>query len=214
MEGKSSIPGQLYALGYDLLMEGIPETLFLGPRRRKLIAPVRGLVLEVGAGTGISLRYYSPDATVVATDVDLASLTRLKDKARRVRARVLVAAADAARLPFPDRTFDALVCNLALCTIPDPRKALEEVRRVLKPGAPAHLLEHVRAESPTRARLQDLLAPLWAKLAGGCRLNQDTERLIREAGLVVRRVERKGGLLLPMKLIWASNSVSNPASNA
>ncbi|HEX8218371.1 MAG TPA: class I SAM-dependent methyltransferase [Chloroflexia bacterium] len=190
---------------YDLALQGPPEMFFIGPRRRKLIAPLRGLVLEIGAGTGLSLRYYSAGARVVATEFDPVSLPRLSARATAARVGVVVAAADAMRLPFPDATFDALVCNLALCTIPDPHTALAEARRVLKPGAPARFLEHVRAGNRVQAKVQDALAPIWSHLAGGCRLNQDTERVIREAGLQIERVERRRGLLLPMKLVWARN---------
>lgn len=191
------------AFGYDLIIQGPPETIFLGPMRRKLITPMKGLVLDVGAGTGLSLRYYAPGTRVVATDVHEASLARLKNKARSSpAARVLVTASSAEHLPFPDNTFDGLVCNLALCTIPDPRAALAEIRRVLKPGSPARFLEHVRADGGWESGMQDLLAPTWAMLAGGCRLNQDTEKLIRAAGLRVMHVEKRSGLLLPVKLIW------------
>ena len=94
---------------YDLALQGPPEMFFIGPRRRKLIAPLRGLVLEIGAGTGLSLRYYSEGARVVATEFDPASLPRLSARARSARVGVLFAAADAMRLPFRDATFDALV---------------------------------------------------------------------------------------------------------
>lgn len=202
--GRRRNAGAWYALAYDLLLQGPPEALFIGPRRRKLIAPLKGLILEIGAGTGLSLRYYSPSARVVATELDEASLSRLRDKARRADARVLVAAADAMQLPFPDGMFDGLVCNLALCTIPDPAMSLAEACRVLKPGAPVRFLEHVRADRAWQARMQDLLAPAWSRFADGCRLNQDTEEIIRAAGLRVAGVERKAGLLLPMKMIYAS----------
>jgi ubiquinone/menaquinone biosynthesis C-methylase UbiE len=178
---------------------------FIGPRRRKLIAFLDGLVLEIGVGTGLSLRYYSHAARVVATELDTANLPRLSSKANLARASVFVAAADAMLLPFPDATFDALVCNLALCTIPNPHAALAEARRVLKPGAPVRFLEHVRAGNRVQAKVQDALAPVWSGLAGGCRLNQDTEGIIRQAGLEIERVEQRRGLLLPMKLMWARN---------
>lgn len=192
------------ALLYDLVMQGPPEALFIGPRRRKLIAPIKGLVLEIGTGTGLSLRYYSRDARVVATEPEMASVERLVLKAAKSEAAVTVVAADAMRLPFADGTFDGLVCNLALCTIPDPSLALAEACRVLKPGAPVRFLEHVRAEAHWQGRMQDFLAPAWSKIADGCRLNQETEQIVRAAGLRVERIERKGGLLLPMRLIWAT----------
>ena len=193
---------------YDLALQGIPEMVFLGPRRRKLVAPLTGLILEVGAGTGFALKHYSTHAHLVATEPDIANLERLAMRAREATATVVVACADAMNLPFPNATFDGLVCQLALCTIPDPQAALREAQRVLKPNAPARFLEHVRAGGPARAKLQDLIAPAWKRLAGGCRLNQETVRLIRESGLRVERVEGKAGLLLPMKLVWACNGES------
>ena len=114
------------------------------------------------------------------------------------------------QLPFEDGVFDGLVCNLALCTIPDPAQALREVERVLKPGAPARFLEHVRSEGRLVGRAQDALAPMWARMADGCRLNQDTEAIIRRSGLRVEQVEVRGGLILPMKLIWAANGGLEP----
>ncbi|MEO8285869.1 MAG: class I SAM-dependent methyltransferase [Chloroflexota bacterium] len=193
------------AFAYDVAMQGAPGMIFVGPHRRQLIEPLTGLVLEIGAGTGLSLRYYSPGVRLVATELDLASVTRMQGKAAKARARVAVVAADAMSLPFADATFDGLVCNLALCTIPDPARALSEAKRVLKPGAPLRFLEHVRASGPFKSQVQDFVAPAWSRFAGGCRLNQDTERIIRDAGLRVDRVESRGGLLLPMKLLWASN---------
>jgi ubiquinone/menaquinone biosynthesis C-methylase UbiE len=205
MSNEPSTRRYISAFMYDLALQGPVETLVLGPRRRRLIAPLNGLILEIGAGTGLSLHYYSASSRVIATEPDTANLLRLQKKARHAHARITSIAASAMSLPFADGTFDGLVCNLALCTIPDPAIALMEVRRVLKPGSPARFLEHVRSGNPVSARAQDALAPLWAKIADGCRLNQDTERIIREAGLRIEKVEKRRGLLLPMKLIWAVN---------
>ncbi|HEX9988313.1 MAG TPA: methyltransferase domain-containing protein [Chloroflexia bacterium] len=205
MSNELSTRRYISAFMYDLALQGPVEMLVLGSRRRKLIARLNGLILEIGAGTGLSLRYYAASSKVIATEPDLASILRLRDKARHAHTRITPIAASAMSLPFADATFDGLVCNLALCTIPDPALALAEARRVLKPGSPARFLEHVRSTNPVSARAQDVLAPLWAKVADGCRLNQDTERIIREAGLRVEWVEKRRGFLLPMKLIWASN---------
>jgi ubiquinone/menaquinone biosynthesis C-methylase UbiE len=189
---------------YDLSLMTVPEMFFIGPRRRELSATLTGLVVEIGAGTGLSLRHYPSSTRVIATEFDPVSLPRLAMRARMAPATVLVSCADAQALPFPDATFDGLACHLALCTIRNPRAALAEVRRVLKPGAPARFLEHVRGESRLQAKVQDSLAPAWTKLAAGCRLNQDTEALIEASGLRIEKVIRKGGLLLPMRLVWAT----------
>jgi ubiquinone/menaquinone biosynthesis C-methylase UbiE len=202
-DSRPPLPKRLVALGYDLALRAGPESVYLGPKRRKLVRSLSGLVLEIGAGTGLSLRYFGPGATVIATEPDMASVERLVEKLPGSPATVRVVAADAAGLPFPDAAFDGLVCHLALCTIPDPGTALAEAIRVLKPGAPLRFLEHVRSEGRFWSRAQDVLAPAWSRVAGGCRLNQDTENLLQSAGLPIELVERAGGLLMPVRLIWA-----------
>ncbi len=194
---------RLVAAGYDLALRAGPEALYLGPKRRKLVRSLDGVLLEIGAGTGLSLRHFAPGAVVVATEPDMASVHRLVRKLPGTKAVVRVVAADAAHLPFPDGTFDGLVCHLALCTISPPEAAIAEALRVLRPGAPARFLEHVRSDSRFWARAQDILAPAWSRMAGGCRLNQDTERLLSRSGILIEHVERVGGLFFPTRLIWA-----------
>jgi ubiquinone/menaquinone biosynthesis C-methylase UbiE len=193
----------MVAAGYDLALRAGPEALYLGPKRRKLVRSLDGLLLEIGAGTGLSLRHFAPGAVVVATEPDMASVHRLVRKLPGTKAVVRVVAADAAHLPFPDGTFDGLVCHLALCTISPPEAAIAEALRVLRPGASARFLEHVRSDSRFWARAQDILAPAWSRMAGGCRLNQDTERLLSRSGILIEHVERVGGLIYPTRLIWA-----------
>ena len=194
---------RLVAAGYDLALRAGPEALYLGPKRRKLVHSLDGLLLEIGAGTGLSLQHFGRGAVVVATEPDAASVRRLVRKLPRTEAVVRVVAADAAQLPFPDGKFDGLVCHLALCTISPPEAAIAEALRVLKPGAPARFLEHVRSGSRFWARVQDALAPAWSRMAGGCRLNQDTERLLSRSGILVEHVERVGGLIFSTRMIWA-----------
>ena len=192
----------LGALGYDLVMRG-PEMLYFGPKRRRLVRSLGGRVLEIGAGTGLSLSHYRPGATIVATEPDPASVARLLERAHDAPPDVCVVAADATRLPFAASTFDALVCHLALCTIPNPEAALAEAVRALKPGAPARFLEHVRSDGRFWSSVQDRLAPAWHRVASGCRLNQDTETIVSASGLQIERVQRAGGLIFPVRLIWA-----------
>ena len=97
----------------------------------------------------------------------------------------------AGRLPAEDGSFDAGVASLMLCSVPDQRRALAELFRVIRPAGELRFYEHVIAQRPAAARLQRLAdATVWPRLAGGCHLSRDTAGAIELAGFVVERRER------------------------
>ena len=147
-------------------------------------------MLEIGAGTGLNLEHYPEGIELVLAEPD-------EPMARRLRARVAVSghpasvvAAAAERLPFDDASFDVVVATLVLCSVDDPRRALREVRRVLRPGGVLLVLEHVRSDRPRLARWQDRLRAPWAALSGGCRCNRDTVSAVGNAGFDVGGIAR------------------------
>lgn len=179
---------RLMAAAYDRVMS-VVERGGLGERRRRLLARAWGRVLEIGAGTGANLAHYRDAAEVVALEPDLAMADRLRAKVGRAAVPVEVVVDDAQHLPFPDHSFDTVVSTLVLCTVRDPGRALAEARRVLAPGGRLLFLEHVSGTGWT-ARTQRLLGPLWQRVAGGCHLDRDTVRAIKDAGFVIDDLER------------------------
>ena len=187
----------LFSRLYDPIME-VPENLGLQRLRREALRGVQGRVLELGIGTGRNFPLY-PAAVdyLVGIDPDEAMLDRAEKRVRKVPFPVDLILASVEDLPFEENSFDAVVTTLVFCTVPDPLRALQEVRRVLKPGGRFHLLEHVRIERKPVARIQEKATPLWKHVAGGCHLDRDTLGAVREAGFEVGRVEpHLGGLFL------------------
>lgn len=167
--------------------------------RRRVVSPSAGLMIEIGAGSGLGFRHYDAAAIVVAVEPDAVLRGRAARRAAASPARVLLVAADARCLPFPPAIFDGAVVQLALCTIPDPQEALGELRRVLRASGRLRALEHVRMVSPRLARLQDWMTPVWRRFAGGCHLNRDTRRLIANAGFAIDEIRgHAGGLFLEL----------------
>lgn len=153
------------------------------PRARTL-APAQGRILEIGFGTGRNLGYYPPSVDrIEAIDPDLDLDRFALPRIRKARIAVDFHHQDAEHLPFTDASFDTVVSTMTLCSIPDVRHALGEIRRVLKPGGQFLFLEHGQAPDPAVARLQDRLNDRWMALAGGCHLNRTIPRLVAASGL-------------------------------
>ena len=177
------------------LYDGLTAVLdffYLGSWRRALVAPAGGRVLEVGCGTGRNLPLYASGTRTVGLEPDLGSLAR----ARRRSPGTLFVAGRAEALPFRGASFDTAVSSLVFCSVDDPSRGLEEVRRVLRQEGELLMLEHVRDPRPTVSCLQDTLQPLWTRLTGGCRPNRDTETVVRRAGFRIDAAGRKATRVL------------------
>jgi ubiquinone/menaquinone biosynthesis C-methylase UbiE len=148
---------------YHRGMSFLTERL-LARRRRKVGEMVRGRLLDVGFGTGLSLPHYPAGVEVVGIDISRKMLEYARQIADSARPRPALAVMDAARLGFPDHTFDSVAFNLSLCTIPDPAAALAEAVRVARPGAPMVFLEHVRSNLLPVALAQEALNPVLVAL--------------------------------------------------
>lgn len=159
--------------------------------RTSLLAEVRGEVLEIGFGTGLNLRHY-PNQVSGLSVIDPADILP-QQVSRRIGAvtfPVRVTHMTAETLPYGDGHFDSVVSTWTLCTIPDPVRALREVRRVLKPEGAFFFLEHGRSENARVAAWQDRLNPLQNVLGCGCNLNRSIDQLIAHSGLKIFRLDR------------------------
>jgi SAM-dependent methyltransferase len=165
---------------YDAIC-AFSERTGLAPWRRWLTAGARGLTLDLGCGTGRNLPLFPSDARVIGLDPAWDALRR----AKRRKPGVPLVQGSAEALPFRTGVFDTVVSGLVFCSVPDPRRGIAEVRRVLHPAGTLRMLEHVRSTIPWRAGLQDRLQPLWTRFAGGCHPNRETERLVLTAGFVI-----------------------------
>ncbi|MEV4513838.1 class I SAM-dependent methyltransferase [Dactylosporangium sp. NPDC049525] len=161
--------------------------------RRRLLAGLTGTVIEVGAGTGACFAHYPPQVTAVrAVEPDPFLRDIATTAAAGAPVPVTVVAGTAEYLPAESGTFDAAVCSLVLCSVPDPDAALAEIRRVLRPGGQLRFYEHVRSTRRLVGLLEDAATPLWSRLAGGCHPNRDTVATIARNGFTVADVDRFG----------------------
>ena len=184
-----SLRSRFFALTYDLSIAKV-EKAGLRALRESLLADVAGRVLEVGGGTGANLPYYgSTVESLVVTEPEPPMLRRLERRVGEHTRPVTVLRAPAEDLPFEDDSFDVAVSTLVLCGVSDQPRALRELRRVLRPGGRLIFIEHVRADEPRLARLQDRMNGL-NRFMVGCECNRATLDTIRAAGFEVETLER------------------------
>jgi len=156
-------------------------------RRSALVPLARGAVFELGCGGGINHEFY--DASAITSYAGIDPHEKLLEDARNA-AQEKGWSADIRQgrgeaIPFPDTSFDTVVCTFTLCSVDDPAQVLSELARILKPGGQALFLEHGRAPDAGIARWQDRIEPVWKRLAGGCHLTRPIGSAFRGAGFHV-----------------------------
>lgn len=178
---------------YDGVVGPINRFL-IGKWRAELAAPLRGAVLEIGVGTGLNLSYYGQGARVTGIEPERALMPAAH--ARAARRGYALSVGDAQQLPFADGSFDAAVSTLVFCSLPDPARVLDELRRVLRPGAKLFQLEHTRTGRPRIDAVLDRFAPTWHRISGGCRINRDVSAILHASGWQIERHDQHAGGLL------------------
>ena len=142
-------------------------------------------ILDCGTGTGRNAAHYAESSRTTAFDLSLPMILR----GRQRPAGVPVVQADAGRLPFANRSFDAAAATFLFCVLPDDlqQQALCEIARVLEPGGRIVLLDYVLSANPIRRRWMQLWGP-WIAFAYGASFTRRTAEHVARAGL---RIEER-----------------------
>jgi ubiquinone/menaquinone biosynthesis C-methylase UbiE len=165
------------------------EWLLFGNGREWVCSQAEGEVLEIAVGTGRNLPYYPDGVRLSGVELSPAMLEIARTRARELGREIDLRVGDAQALEFPDDSFDSVVCTLSLCTIPDDRAAVAEVRRVLRPGGRFLLLEHVRSPLLPIRTAERLLEPLMLRFEADHLTREPLDNL-RAEGFAIERLER------------------------
>jgi len=157
-----------------------PELLNLFPGAR---------LLEVGVGTGLSIPSLPRNIEITAIDLSRKMLNRARRRLGALgRDDVRLYRMDATRLDFAENSFDRVLAAYFISAVPDPIKAVLEMKRVCKPGGSLLFLNHFHSSSGLLRFLERVLSPLFCLV--GFRTDLDLEELMTAAGLQVDRVEK------------------------
>src|SRR3990167_297025 len=171
--------------------------------RAQIVPQAEGRVLEIGIGSGLNLSFYDPAKVSVIVGVDpSAAMQKLaQQRAAEISIPVEMIALELGQIQAADASFDSIVCTFTLCTIPDAMAALQEMRRVLKPGGKLLFSEHGLAPDLPVVRWQNRLTPLWKPFSGGCHLDRDFPALYRAGGFSIGQLD-SSYLKGPRPMTW------------
>jgi len=170
---------------YDVCIK--PAELLVQRRRRGLLAQAHGDVLEVGIGTGQTLRLYPITTRLTGVDPSEKMLVRARRKADRLGRTVELRLMSAEELDFPDASFDSVVASLTFCSVAAPGGALAEIGRVLRVGGQLLMVEHIRPGGRL-GRVFDRADPWFYQQS--CHINRRTPDYVRQAGFELIQEER------------------------
>lgn len=179
--------GDSFHPGGTKLTERLGQILKLAPRTR---------VLDVGAGRGASAIFLATrfGCDVVGVDYSRKNVEAANQEARAndLCGKVVVRWADAEQLPFPDASFDAVICECALCTFPDKQAAIREFYRVLRPHGQVGISDLTR-NGPLARELSDLMS--WIACIADAQSLPDYAALLSSAAFATRVTDQQNGAL-------------------
>lgn len=160
-------------------LEGFLEGLFFSRWRKQLWSQAKGAdILEVGVGTGKNFPHYPKDSRLTAIDFSPKMLNQARKKKERRSITVDLEQMDVESLAYADNSFDTVIATFVFCSVPKPKKGLQELYRVCKPGGQVLLLEHVLSSNKFMAWMMNLMNPLVKSLVGA-NINRQTLKSVQ-----------------------------------
>ena len=161
-------------------------------QRQKIVPLAEGEVLEIGMGSGLNLGFYDPDKVRKVWGLEpsegMRQLARKNFDGAKLQLEVIDLPGE--EIPLDTNSIDTVVVTYTLCTIPDARRALQGMHRVLRPGGRLLFCEHGLAPDEAVQKWQNRINPAWRRLAGGCNVNRDIPQLLKSSGFHVDLDER------------------------
>lgn len=158
--------------------------------RETILSKARGVVLEIGFGSGLNIPYYRNIDKLYALEPSQEIFNIAKENINRSKFTIEHLKSFVEQIPLSDKSMDSIVSTWNLCSVTDPERVLREVRRVLKPEGKFYFLKHGKSNKTFKNELQDILNPFSKCLLGGCNLNRNIEKLIIDNGFEIKNIEK------------------------
>ena len=173
------------AASFDLMSSRGPEWRW-GPLKREFFSSMHGRVLFLAVGTGLDIPFFPPSQEVTGIDISPLMLELAQPRADAYEGRIELREMDVHELEFPDAHFDQVFTSCTFCSVPDPVRGLESLRRVLKPGGELRMFEHTGSRWFPFNLMLNIMTPLSRRV--GPEMNRPTVESVRRAGFEIRHV--------------------------
>jgi len=156
-------------------------------QREKVVPWAKGKVLEIGIGSGLNIPFYDKEEIqqLIGIDPSEEIWNKNNNNTEELGFDFQFINAFAENIPLDSNSMDSVVITYTLCTIPDTEKALEEIRRILKPRGQLIFCEHGKAPDKAIQKWQNIINPLWKRIGGGCNLQRDIPSIIENNGFKI-----------------------------
>lgn len=172
---------------YDIMDS--PMEMMMSGWRKKLLENAEGKTLEIGVGTGNNIPHYPEHIELTGIDFSERMVAIAREKYGN-RKNVKIVQMDAEDMAFRDNSFDTVVTSCVFCSVPDPVKGLQEIRRVCKNGGRILMLEHVRSEKKVVGKMMDMINFIPLHIYGA-NINRRTYENLLKAGFKPEQIDVK-----------------------
>jgi ubiquinone/menaquinone biosynthesis C-methylase UbiE len=176
--------------------------------RIDIVSGLSGTGLEIGFGSGLNLPYYKNVTKLYALDPSKELFEIAQENIASTPFLVEHLQNSAEHIPLPDNSLDFVVSTWTLCSIPHPEVALKEAFRILKSDGIFSFIEHGKSPKTFISKMQNLLTPLSKRVAGGCHMNRDIEKLILDTGFEMLRIEKFSQKTKPLGFMYKGTAVA------
>ena len=174
------------ATSFDFMAAKGPEERWAG-FKKELFSHMDGKVLFLAVGTGLDIQTFPPGKDITGIDISPAMLEKAKDRADAYQGNLELLEMDVHDLPYEDNSFDQVYTSCTFCSVPDPVKGLESLKRVLKPGGEIRMFEHTGSKFFPFNIMMNIMTPLSKKV--GPEMNRQTVENVQLAGFEIMEVE-------------------------
>ena len=161
-------------------------------QRKKVVPLAKGVVLEVGIGSGLNIPFYNKNniEKIIGLDPseELNVLAKKVANDNGIEIDFLINSAE--DISLPDNSVDTILITYTLCTIPNLNKSMSEMKRVLKSDGKFIFCEHGIAPDINIIKWQSRINPIWGIFFGGCNINRNIPKIISDGGFNITNINQ------------------------